>query len=433
MWEKSFLYQISKTVVTAGAVLLLSTFGLSGENNCFGATEPKVSTPTALKLGWRVSCQHYSIRDRGLFEAIDALASIGILNIEPTDFQKLKNGDETGTDFRISPDKRKEWKKYLADRGMKMPSYYVSNKGDMTNRQLWDFMKEMGVEIICGEPDPADIGKVEEFCKEYGMRLAIHNHPEGHSKYWNPVSAMSLIAAQGQPGPSIGFCPDVGHWARSCVDVMNGLARYHEQAIHVLHVKNVPAACEGWKNDVPLGDGVIPFTDLFNTLSAWKWQGIITIELEANPPNMQNIDLCAQYIENYAKTRLISAQAPSADTLRMSQQRWVELIKSKKAELETAIEKTFNIIIATDENKLMASLLLWDDGSIEIHYRDYHPEDTSLKSRSAVRIYHTISRSREDHKHVGTEEYVKRMMSEHKPDPGKIIEEAIRALYRIEK
>jgi sugar phosphate isomerase/epimerase len=398
--------------------------GLSGR----GAIGPKISTPHALKLGWRVSCQHYSLRDRGLFEAIDTLAGIGILNIEPTDFQNLMNGDETVTDFRISADKRAEWKKHLADRGMKMPSYYVSKKDDFADRRLWDFMKDMGVEIVCGEPAPANLGKVEELCNEYGMKLAIHNHPEGHSIYWNPVAAMNLIAAQGRLGPDIGFCPDVGHWARSCVDIVNGLSKYHERAIHVLHVKDIPRPCEGWKNDLPLGDGVIPFIDIFNSLSSWKWQGIVTIELEANPANLRDIDACAKSIEDYARTKVVSVgpvQEPSAKTRNW---KWIELIERKRAELAKAIDKTFKIIIATDEDRLMASLLLWDDGRIEIHYRDYHPQDTSLSARSAVRIYQAISRSREDHKKVGRGEYAKRMMSEHAPNPDKIIDDAIRAM-----
>jgi len=106
----------------------------------------------------------------------------------------------------------------------------------------------------------------------------------------------------------------------------------------------------------------------------------------------------------------------------------IELIERKRAELTQAIDKTFKIIIATDEDRLMASLLLWDDGRIEIHYRDYHPQDTSLSARSAVRIYQAISRSREDHKKVGRDEYAKRMMNEHAPNPDKIIGDAIRAM-----
>jgi sugar phosphate isomerase/epimerase len=397
-----------------------------------GATGAKISTPHALERGWRVSCQHYSLRDRGLYEAIDALAGMGISNIEPTDFLKLENGDETATDFRISPDKRAAWKKRLADRGMKMPSYYVSKKGDYTDRRLWDFMKDMGVEVVCGEPDPSSLEKVEGLCREYGIKLAIHNHPEGRSLYWNPVTAMDLIAAQGRLGPEIGFCPDVGHWARSCVDIVSGLSKYHERAIHVLHVKDVPRACEGWKNDLPLGDGVIPFLEIFDSLSAWKWQGIITVELEADPADLRDIDACAKSIEDHARTRIVSgvkAQEPSVDA---RNQKWTELIKTKRAELAKTIDKTFQIIIATDEDRLMASVLLWDDGRIEIHYRDYHPEDTSLKARAAVRIYQAISRSREDHKKVGTDEYVKRMMSEQAPNPDKIIDDAIRAIRHFE-
>lgn len=398
-----------------------------------GATGAKISTPRALERGWRVSCQHYSLRDRGLFEAMDALAGIGILNIEPTVFLNLRAGDDSATDFRLSPDQRAEWKKHMADRGLKMPSYYVSKKGDFTDRRLWDFVKDMGVEIVCGEPDPENLGKVEELCKEYGLRLAIHNHPEGRSIYWNPMTAMSLIAAQGRLGPEIGFCPDVGHWARSCVDVLNGLSICHERAIPVLHVKDIPKACIGWKNDVPLGRGVIPFAEIFNALSAWNWRGIVTIELEADPANLRDIDACAKSIEDYAGAltgSLVSTREPGASE---GNQKWLELIESRRAELARAIEKTFQIIIATDEDRLMASVLLWEDGRIEIHYRDYRPEDTSLKARAAVRVYQAISRGREDRKKVGTDEYVKRMMSEQAPNPDKIIDDAIRTMQEIKR
>jgi len=178
----------------------------------------------------------------------------------------------------------------------------------------------------------------------------------------------------------------------------------------------------------PVGYGVIPFTDIFNSLSAWKWQGIITIELEADPANLRDIDACAQFIEDQAGAKavsLVSAQEPSTN---VRNQEWVDLIESKRAELAKMIDKTFKIIIATDEDRLMASVLIWDDGRIEIHYRDYHPEDTSLDARSAVRVYQAISRSREDHKKVGTDEYVKRMMSAQAPNPDKIIDDAIRAM-----
>jgi hypothetical protein len=265
------------------------------------------------------------------------------------------------------------------------------------------------------------------------MKLAIHNHPEGRSPYWNPMIAMNLIAAQGNLGPEIGFCPDVGHWARSCVDVANGLSKCHERGVHVLHVKDIPAACEGWKNDVPLGDGVIPFIDIFDALSAWKWKGIVTIELEADPANLRDIDACAKYIEDCAKAESVSGVSAQEPSTKASHQKWIGLIESKRAELAKAIDKTFKIIIATDEDRLMASLLLWEDGRIEIHYRDFHQEDTSLEARAAVRIYQAISRSREDHKKVGTEEYVKRMMSEHTPNPDKIINEAIRGMLEIKQ
>lgn len=122
-----------------------------------GTMVAALSTPHALELGWRVSCQHYSIRDRGLCEAMEALAGLGVRNIEPADFLKLESGGDIVTDFRMPAAERDRLKARLAGLGMSTPSWYVSNKADMTDRRMWAFMKEMGVEIVCGEPEPASL------------------------------------------------------------------------------------------------------------------------------------------------------------------------------------------------------------------------------------------------------------------------------------
>ena len=59
----------------------------------------------------------------------------------------------------------------------------------------------MGIEIILSEPSVETVGMLDKLCGEYGMKVAIHNHPKP-SYYWNPDKVVKVcgIAANGS-GP----------------------------------------------------------------------------------------------------------------------------------------------------------------------------------------------------------------------------------------
>jgi len=159
----------------AGAALAVATRGAAAE-----AKKVKLSTPNAERLGWRLSCGLYTFRDRTFYEAIDVIAGLGIVNVEPAFFLPLsKDQPDLKTSESLSAEQRREMKKRLDDRGLKMASYYAPLEADANAfRKVFDFAKEMGVETLVAEPPMEVVEKLDGLCQEYKINLAIHNHAE---------------------------------------------------------------------------------------------------------------------------------------------------------------------------------------------------------------------------------------------------------------
>jgi sugar phosphate isomerase/epimerase len=272
-----------------------------------GAAEPqkvKLSAPNAEKLGWRLSCGLYTFRDRSFYEAIDVIAGLGIVNVEPAFFLPLsKEQPDLKTSDALSPDQRKEMKKRLDDRGMKMPCYYASLEADTSaHRKVFDFAKEMGVETLVSEPPAEVIEAIDKLCQEYKINLAIHNHSEAAgSKYWKPENVLKVCEGRSK---AIGACPDTGHYVRTGLDPSECLKKLDGRIIAV-HLKDVAEIGKNEARDVPLGEGKANYTQVLQTLLALKFKGVTTIEYEyLSPQLVQDVGKCVKFVEDFASTKV---------------------------------------------------------------------------------------------------------------------------------
>ncbi len=265
-----------------------------------GRKRAKLSTPKAEKRGWRICCQMFTFRDRSFYEALDVLAEIGVLRVEPCFFLPLsKEHPELKTSELLNPGQRREMKQHLDDMGMSMPNYYSSldaNKDDY--RKVFDFAKEMGVETLVAEPSVEALEPLDALCQEYRINLALHNHAEGSgSKYWNPDTLMK--ACEGRSA-RIGGCPDTGHWVRSGLDTLESLKKYQQRIITV-HLKDAAESGKRDSRDVPLGTGKGNYTALLKQFQDWKWRGVMTVEYEHQSPQLvAEVAQCVKFVEDFA-------------------------------------------------------------------------------------------------------------------------------------
>jgi len=282
----------------AGAAFAVAAQGAAAE-----AKKVKLSTPNAQKLGWRLSCGLYTFRDRTFYEAIDVIAGLGIVNVEPAFFLSLsKDQPDLKTSESLSSEQRREMKKRLDDRGLKMASYYAALEAD-TNafRKIFDFAKEMGVETLVAEPPTEVIEKLDSLCQEYKINLAIHNHAEAAgSRYWKPENVLKVSEGRSK---AIGACPDTGHYVRTGLDPSECLKKLEGRIISV-HLKDVAEMGKVDSRDVPLGQGKANYTQVLQTLQTLKFKGLATIEYEhLSPQLVEDVAQCVKFVEDFASTK----------------------------------------------------------------------------------------------------------------------------------
>ena len=253
----------------------------------------------AEKLGWRLGVQAYTFHKFTFYEAVDKVASLGLKYIEAYPGQPLsKARPEIRTNHDMPPAIRSEVKKTLRAAGVKLVCYGVVRlrKNEPECRKVFDFAKAMGVETIVAEPTRQAFGLLDRLAKEYGVTLAIHNHPRP-SRYWSPD--ILLRACKGH-SRRIGSCADTGHWMRSGLDPVETIRKLRGRIVS-LHMKDLNAYGRE-AHDVPWGTGVGETDAVLAELHRQKVRAVFSIEYEHNwYHSVPDIARCVSYFEEAAE------------------------------------------------------------------------------------------------------------------------------------
>ncbi len=147
------------------------------------------------------------------------------------------------------------------------------------NRQLFEFAKLMGINLIIVEPkDMKEWDNLEELVKEYNIRLAIHNHGL-QTTYGNPETVKKILA---QRDPRIGVCLDIGWITASGFDAAKVFKEYNGRVFDI-HMKDKKVAKIDGKEvvqDVAIGTGQTDLKGLFRELKAENWPGVLALETD---------------------------------------------------------------------------------------------------------------------------------------------------------
>lgn len=264
--------------------MVILSYGVSGRTEVLDSAE---------SLGWRLGTQAYTFNRFTFFEAVDKAATMGLKYIEAYSGQRISPDIDANTDFRMTEEVREVVRKKLESAGVKLVCYGVVSCGNEDDwRALFEFAKSMGIETITSEPGPDQMDLVEKLCEEYGINIAIHNHPKPNY-YWNPDTVLEAIKGRSK---RIGFCADTGHWARSDLDPLECLKKA-EGRIVSLHFKDLNEREPG-AHDVPWGTGACNVYGLLTELKRQGFKGVFSVEYEYNWDNsMPEIRKCIEYFD----------------------------------------------------------------------------------------------------------------------------------------
>ena len=127
--------------------------------------------------------------------------------------------------------------------------------------------------------------RVERFATEYDIRVAIHNHGPEDERYPTPYEALEQVDGM---DPRMGVCIDVGHTARTGIDLVKSIADAGSRLLD-MHMKDL-RSFDG-HTDVIVGRGAMPVPEIFAQLLAMKFGGQVNLEYELDAddplPGMQ--------------------------------------------------------------------------------------------------------------------------------------------------
>jgi sugar phosphate isomerase/epimerase len=280
------------------------------------AQDATKASSAADKLGWQMSIHAYTFRKFSIFECIDKTAALGLTHMSLSGSVSLTGKDSVST-IQLSDKDAAAIQKAVADKGIKLVNIGVVKlpPDEAASRKVFEFAKKMGIDTLVAEPEPAALDTVEKLCKEYNIKVAIHNHPKP-SPYWNPDT---VLAAVKDRTPLMGACADTGHWLRSGLDPVECLKKLEGRVI-TLHFKDlVPeepktqdtAAATSKKkkkseskamHDVPWGTGVGNVKAQMVELKRQHFHGVFGVEYEYNWDNsMPEVAKCVTFFNATCK------------------------------------------------------------------------------------------------------------------------------------
>ncbi len=152
------------------------------------------------------------------------------------------------------------------------------NKDDDADiRQKFEYVKTAGIPIMVCAPTRQVLPRMEKFVKEYNIKMAIHNHGPEDKNFPSPFDVLDAVKNMDE---RVGLCIDVGHATRAGADVPKAIHAAGRR-LHDLHVKDL-ADGKVKESQVAVGDGVLPFPQIFRALQEINYPGCVDLEYEIN-------------------------------------------------------------------------------------------------------------------------------------------------------
>ncbi len=256
------------------------------------AAEKPQGIPNADKLGWRLGIQTWTFHKTStLYESIDKTASLGLKYIESYCGQKLRPDSAESYRFDMPAAVRKELKQKLADSNVKLLGHFDV----VTTRAVFDYCKEMDVEMLTTEPPKDKLETIDRWCKEYDINLYIANHPKP-TPYWNPDTVLKVCEGRSK---RIGASGDIGHWAREGLVPLDCIKKLEGRLLG-FHFRDMDKIGSG-THDVPWGTGVCDVRAMLTEVHRQKIKPVFMVEYEYHEDNsLPDIAQCIQFFDQVA-------------------------------------------------------------------------------------------------------------------------------------
>lgn len=223
-----------------------------------------------LKLG----VASYSFRKLNRGQAIAAIKELHTPYVNIKEFHLL---------YKATPEERAAGRREFEAAGLKIAgggTIYMQKDDDADIRYYFDYARQCGMPLMVIGATATTLPRIEKFAKEYNIKVAVHNHGPEDKHFPTPQSALKLVKDM---DPRMGLCIDVGHTARTGVDVVESIREAGPRLLD-MHIKDL-RDLRGKDTQCVVGEGAMPIVTIFKTLKRMNYQGHVMLEYEIDAEN----------------------------------------------------------------------------------------------------------------------------------------------------
>ena len=219
---------------------------------------------------FNMGLQTYTLRAFTFDETIAHLKDLG-----------LKYAQFFSKQLPITDDKSKieTAKQKLKDAGITILSWGVQSftKDVAKTKASFEFAKAMGFSVYSANPSADSFESLAALTKEYGIKIAIHNHGPQDKAYGRLEQVQKAV----EKWPvEIGACVDTGHVLRTGENPIDWIKALGPR-VHDVHLKDFSDA----RTEHILGKGKLDVVGVLKALKDVKFPGILAVEYELNEKN----------------------------------------------------------------------------------------------------------------------------------------------------
>lgn len=224
----------------------------------------------------RLGVATYSLREFSRAEAIAIIKSLGV---------RYVNVKSMHMPYEASAAELKAARAEFEAAGLEIVAggnISLQKNDDAYVKEMLTYAKNAGFPTVVCAPTHDNLGIIEKYAKQFGLKIAIHNHGTEDKLYPNGASVLARVKGMDR---CMGLCLDLGHAARTGVDVIQEIEMAGDR-LHDMHIKDL-ASFEDKDSQVEVGKGKIPVAQIFKTLKKVKYPGVVNLEYEINAKQPQ--------------------------------------------------------------------------------------------------------------------------------------------------
>lgn len=222
--------------------------------------------------GVKLGVASYSLRKLNRQDAISAIKELGARWVNIKSFH---------LPYENSPAELKQGRREIENAGLAIVgggTITLRKDDDSDIGPYFEYAKQCGMPLMVIAPTAKTMPRIERFVKQYDIRVAVHNHGPEDPHFPAPQDVLRVVKNM---DPRVGLCIDVGHTARTGVDVVKSIAEAGDRLLD-MHIKDLRSFTDK-ASQCAVGEGLMPVAKIFGLLKKMNYQGYVNLEYEIFP------------------------------------------------------------------------------------------------------------------------------------------------------